>query len=79
MPAITSFTLEALIRAGRDLSREKLVTTLEGLYDFDTGLMPPLTYGPNRRIGAQGAYVVTIDPEKRQSTPASGWIQVSSQ
>ena len=71
--------IEALQRAGRDLSREKLVTTLEGLYDFDTGLMPPLSFGPNRRIGAQGAYVVTLDPEKKKLALASGWIPVSGQ
>lgn len=69
--------IEGLQRAGRDLSREKLVATLEGLYDFDTGLMPPLSYGPNRRIGAMGAYVVTMDPEKKRLTPAGGWIPVN--
>jgi hypothetical protein len=27
--------------------------------------MPKITFGPNRRIGALGAYVVTFDPEKK--------------
>ena len=36
------------------LSREKMVTALEDLYEFDTGLTPPITYDPNRRIGARG-------------------------
>jgi hypothetical protein len=27
--------------------------------------MPNITFGPNRRIGALGANVVTIDPEKK--------------
>ena len=40
--------------SGKDLSREKLVTTLEGLYEFETGLMPKITFGPNRRIGVLG-------------------------
>ena len=65
---------EALTRAGRDLSREKLVSTLEGFYQFDTGLTPPISYGPNRRIGALGAYVVSVDLEKRSFVPASAWI-----
>jgi hypothetical protein len=30
-----------------------------------TGLMPRITFGPNRRIGALGAYIVSIDPEKK--------------
>jgi ABC-type branched-subunit amino acid transport system substrate-binding protein len=57
---------EALKRAGRDLSREKLVTTLEGLYEYETGVTPRITFGPNRRVGATGSYVVSIDPAKRE-------------
>ena len=68
--------VEGLKRAGRDLSREKLINSLEGLYEFDTGLTPRLTYGPNRRVGAAGAYIVAVDVEKKQFVPASGWIGV---
>ena len=64
---------EALKRAGRDLSREKLVTTLEGLYEYDTGVTPSITFGPNRRVGALGAYVLSIDPAKREFI-SNGWI-----
>lgn len=67
--------VEALQRAGRDLTREKLIDALEGLYDFETGLTPRLTFGPNRRIGAEGAYVVTVDPEKKQLVPVGGWVK----
>jgi len=49
---------EALRKAGRDLGRRKLTAALEKLYRFDTGLTPPVTFTPNRRIGANGAYVV---------------------
>jgi ABC-type branched-subunit amino acid transport system substrate-binding protein len=69
--------VEALKRAGKDLSREKLISALEGLYQYPTGLTPAITYGPNRRIGAMGAYVVTIDLEKKEFQPASGWIDVN--
>ncbi|MCA1565557.1 MAG: ABC transporter substrate-binding protein [Acidobacteria bacterium] len=68
--------VEGLKRAGRDLSREKLISALEGLYEYDTGLTPPLTYGPNRRVGAAGAHIVTVDTEKKQFVPASGWIGI---
>jgi len=68
--------VEALKRAGKDLSREKLIQALEGLYDYATGLTPAITYGPNRRIGANGAYVVTIDLKQKQFLPASGWIDI---
>jgi len=67
---------EAFRRAGKDVSREKLIQTLEGLYEYPTGLTPAITYGANRRIGAMGAYVVTIDLEHKQFLPASGWIDI---
>lgn len=66
--------VEALKRAGADLSREQLITALESLYDYDTGLTPKLIFGPNRRVGAAGAYVVTVDSEKKEFVSASGWI-----
>jgi len=68
--------VEALKRVGKDLSREKLIQALEGFYEFQTGLTPPLTYGPNRRIGALGAYVVTVDLNKKQFKPVSGWVGI---
>jgi len=67
--------VEGLQRAGRDLTRERLLTALEGLYEFETGVTPRLTFGPNRRVGAAGAYVMTIDPQKKEFTPASGWVK----
>jgi ABC-type branched-subunit amino acid transport system substrate-binding protein len=66
--------VEGLKRAGSDLSREQLVTALEGLYDYDTGFTPKLIFGPNRRVGAAGAYVITIDAETKQFVAASGWV-----
>lgn len=69
--------VEALRRAGKDVSREKLIQALEGLYEYSTGLTPPITYGTNRRIGAIGAYVVTIDLEQKKFLPASEWIGIN--
>jgi ABC-type branched-subunit amino acid transport system substrate-binding protein len=69
--------VEGLKRAGKDLSREKLIEALEGFNRFETGLTPAITYGPNRRIGATGAYVISIDLEKKQFVPASDWISIN--
>jgi ABC-type branched-subunit amino acid transport system substrate-binding protein len=66
--------IEGLKRAGKDVSREKLIQVLEGLHEYSTGLTQPITYGPNRRIGATGAYVVTIDLKEKQFVPVSGWV-----
>jgi ABC-type branched-subunit amino acid transport system substrate-binding protein len=69
--------LEALKRTGKDLSREKLIQTLEGFYNYQTGLTPQLSYGPNRRIGAMGAYVVTVDLKNKKFVPVSGWLAIN--
>jgi ABC-type branched-subunit amino acid transport system substrate-binding protein len=74
--AAAKILVHALELCGKDLSRERLITTLEGLYEYDTGLMPKITFGPNRRIGALGAYVVTIDPEKKLFPASVQWIAV---
>lgn len=68
---------EGLKRAGRDLSREKLIVALEGLYDFDTRLTPKISFGPNRRVGAAGAYVMALDPVTKSFAPAGDWIALS--
>ena len=65
---------EALKRAGRELSRGRLIEVLEGFSEFDTGLTPHVTYGPNRRVGVGGAYMLAVDLEGKTLVPASGWI-----
>lgn len=66
--------VEALKRAGRDLTREKLIATLETFYQFSTGLTPPVTYARNRHIGAAGAFIVGFDGE-RQAFAETGWVR----
>lgn len=67
--------VEGLKRAGKDVSREKLVTVLEGLYEYETGLTPQITFGPNRRIGALGAYIALVDPEEKKIIGVSEWVK----
>ncbi len=69
--------VEGLRRAGRELGRERFLSALEGLFEFDTGLTPLITYNRNRRIGALGAYVVAVNPEsagKSEFIVPKGWI-----
>lgn len=69
--------LEALKRTGKDLSREKLIQALEGFYNYQTGLTPPISYGPNRRIGAMGAYIVIVNLKEKKFVPVSGWVAIN--
>ena len=73
--AAAKIFIEALQRAGRDLSREKLIAALEGLYEYDTGVTPRITFGPNRRVGAMGGYVISFDPAKKEFVVAGGWVK----
>jgi ABC-type branched-subunit amino acid transport system substrate-binding protein len=52
---------ETLVRAGRELSREKLVEALEGMYDFQTGFSGTISFGPNRRIGSDKVALTRLD------------------
>ena len=53
-----------------------LVEAIEALYRYDTGLTPPLTYGPNRRIGAMGAHVMRVDVANQTKAPVGTWQEV---
>ena len=65
---------EGLKRAGVSLNRERLIGAIEQLYEFQTGVTPPLSYNPNRRIGAQGAHIVGLDAAQRRLYPVAQWM-----
>jgi ABC-type branched-subunit amino acid transport system substrate-binding protein len=74
--ASAKLLVEGLRRAGRGLNRLALVDALEALYLFETGLTPALTYGPNRRVGARGAYLVAVDLVNKSYRHVGGWHEV---
>jgi ABC-type branched-subunit amino acid transport system substrate-binding protein len=71
--------MKALVQAaqasGASLSRERLVEQLEAFREYRTGFAPPLTFGPDRRAGADGAYVVTVDLADRKLVPVTDWVE----
>ena len=73
--AALSIAAEGLRRAGRDVSRERFERALEGLYRFDAGPTPPVSFGPGRRVGTLGGYVLAVDP-RRGFRAVSDWIDV---
>jgi len=76
--ALTAIKLmvEGLKKVGREVYREQLVNSLEGLHGYVTGLTPPLSYGPNRRIGARGAHVVALDLVAKRYRTENSWQAV---
>jgi ABC-type branched-subunit amino acid transport system substrate-binding protein len=64
--------VEGLKRAGRDLTREKFIKALEGISNWTPeGGGVPLTFGPNRRHGANA--VRLIKAEKGTYVPLTGY------
>ncbi len=63
---------EGAKRAGRNLTRDGLVTALETLKGFDTGIVPPITIGPDHDTQKQGFWVRV---EKGHFKPLSDWIK----
>jgi ABC-type branched-subunit amino acid transport system substrate-binding protein len=72
--AAAAVLVEGLRRAGRDLTRERFVRALESLNNYDPGgFGPAVSFGPDRRNGARGGYVVAVE-RARGIVPASPWI-----
>ena len=64
---------EGLRRTGRAVTREGFVDTVGALYEFRTGVTPPLTFNENRRVGAPGAAILRVDTRNRRLVPAAAW------
>jgi ABC-type branched-subunit amino acid transport system substrate-binding protein len=71
--AAARLLVEALRRSGRNTSRERVVSVLESLREFHTGYSPPLTFGPRRRVGAWGAYLLDVVPSTGKPTLIGSW------
>ncbi|MEK6302768.1 MAG: ABC transporter substrate-binding protein [Acidobacteriota bacterium] len=72
--AAAKIFIEAAKNADRQLSRDALLNSLERLQGFETGVIGPVTFGPNRRVGATGSYIVGIDSINKQYVTASDRI-----
>lgn len=59
--AASCVAVEALGRAGRVMTRERLRASLDGLHAWRTGVLPPLTFSPRQRNGLSGAALVRVE------------------
>jgi ABC-type branched-subunit amino acid transport system substrate-binding protein len=79
VPALVAghILVEGLQRVGRDLTRSKFIAALAALQNFETGLMPPISFGPNRRTGVRGAHVMALRPGQDEAEHV--WIELDEQ
>ncbi|HKX27302.1 MAG TPA: hypothetical protein VJ302_06400, partial [Blastocatellia bacterium] len=73
--AAAKIFIETAKASGRELNRATFTAALERLQAFSTSVLPPITFGPHRRIGATGAFVVQVDPLTQQFKPRTGWME----
>jgi branched-chain amino acid transport system substrate-binding protein len=64
---------EGLRLTGQDLTREKFVKAMEGIKDFNTGVGPNITFGPNLRAGAHSAFIVKANAKSGQFEKLTEW------
>jgi ABC-type branched-subunit amino acid transport system substrate-binding protein len=67
--AAAKIFFEAAKRSGRQLNRTAVIDSLDQMREFKTGVIPPITFGPNRRVGSVGSYIVGVDLSKLQYVP----------
>lgn len=76
--SVAALLIEALMRTGRDVSREGVIDTLESVRGFEGGITPPLTFGPNRHVGSRGAEIVRYDPKLGTLSATGTWIDADT-
>ncbi|AVP99176.1 hypothetical protein C7S18_19275 [Ahniella affigens] len=58
--AAAQMLVTGLEQAGREISRERLVETLQSLREFHSGFAPPGSLSPERHVAASGLYVLPL-------------------
>jgi ABC-type branched-subunit amino acid transport system substrate-binding protein len=67
---------EGLRRTGRELTRDRFIEQLEAFRKLPLVYGPPVSYGPGRRLGSNGAYVVQVDRARGMFVAAGGgWVE----
>jgi hypothetical protein len=64
---------EGLLRSGRRLTTPRFMAALTGLHRFDTGLLPPLSFDENSRVGVAGATVLRFSTAGPGLLVARSW------
>ena len=74
--AAVKWLVAALEKTGRDLTRDRLIATLETFERYETGVAPPLRLRPGKRMATRGAYLVKLDAATKGFLPVGEWIEL---
>ena len=64
--ASASILVKALTDAGSDVRHATLIESLEQMHEFNTGVLSPVSFGPNRRVGIRAVSVFSVDLRRQQ-------------
>jgi branched-chain amino acid transport system substrate-binding protein len=64
--------VEGLKRAGRNLTRESYIAALEGIKDWENGIIPPVSFSASDHLAQNSGFMVEV--QKGIFRPISGWI-----
>lgn len=62
--AMTKVFIEAVRRIDGPITRQALTRSMDSLKGFATGILPPITYGPDRHLGTTSMQLVQISGGK---------------
>lgn len=71
--AALELTAVGLANAGRSLRRADLNAAMAGLREHETGLLPPVTFGPQDHLGLEGAWLLRRPPGQARWEDLGGW------
>ena len=63
---------EGAKRAGRNLTRDSLMAAFDSFKGFETGILPPITIGPDHETQKQGFWVRV---ENGRFKPLTDWLK----
>jgi len=65
-----------LQRAGRDLTRESYIAAIEGIKNWENGIIPPVSFSATDHVAQDSGFMVEV--QKGVFRPISGWITLKN-
>ena len=71
--ATATVLVEEIRKAGKNLTRNRLIQALENLNDWDSGVFPPITYNRNDHSGVEAVMLLQLQGGKQVAI--SDWLE----
>ena len=65
-----------LQRAGKDLTRESYIAAIEGIKNWENGIIPPVSFSATDHVAQDSGFMVEV--QKGVFRPISGWITLKN-